>query len=380
MGWQAGNRVGDYEVIGTLGNGGMGEVYKVRHVISDRVEAMKVLLSGSSQGGELANRFLREIRVLAKLSHPHIAGLHTAFQHEDQLMMIMEFVEGRTLTDAMRRGLTLDQSVELARQILSALQYAHAHGVIHRDIKPSNVMVNQDGAAKLLDFGLALASTPDARLTSPNSLMGSVHYISPEHIRGVEVDARSDLYAFGVVLYELTTGKMPIEGKGVPEIIHGHLTVVPKSPKELNPSIPDVLAAAILQSLKKDPAERQQSAAELLGQLQGLSGISRDMDETLHGSMVRTQAELVRTNTPPSGSQGANSSAKSFGTAVLDDISLQLATYIGPIAKVVVKRASSGSNNLRELCDKVALEIDSEKSRNNFLASVRKHLRASGEL
>ena len=372
--------MGDYEVIGTLGHGGMGEVYKVRHVISDRVEAMKVLLSGSTQGGELANRFLREIRVLAKLSHPHIAGLHTAFQHNDRLMMIMEYVEGRTLTDAMRRGLTLDQSVELTRQVLSALQYAHNHGVIHRDIKPSNVMVNLEGTAKLLDFGLALASTPDARLTSPNSLMGSVHYISPEHIRGTEVDARSDIYALGVVLYELTTGKLPIEGKGVPEIIHGHLTVTPRSPKELNPAIPQVLEDAILQALKKDPAERQQSAAIFLAQLQGLSGISRDMDETLHGSMVRTHAAVVRTNTPPSGSQTGNSSGKSFGTAVLDDISLQLATYIGPIAKVVVKRASSGSNNLRELCDKVALEIDSEKNRNNFLVSVRKHLRASGEL
>jgi len=165
MGWGAGTQVGDYEIIGPIGNGGMGEVYKVRHVISDRIEALKILLSGTADKA-LSDRFVREIRVLARLSHPHIAALHTAFQHQDRLVMVMEYVEGKSLSDRQRHGLTLEQSVEFVRQVLSALEYAHANGVIHRDIKPSNIMIGRNEKAKLLDFGLAL-NTPDPRSIAP---------------------------------------------------------------------------------------------------------------------------------------------------------------------------------------------------------------------
>jgi len=153
----------------------------------------------------------------------------------------MEYVEGMSLSDRLARGLTLGYSLNYMRQVLSALQYAHSHGVIHRDIKPSNIMINKEGQVKLLDFGLALMSTPDPRLTSSGSLLGSVHYISPEQIRGEALDARSDLYAFGVTLYELITGKLPIQGNSFPEIISGHLRKSPMPPSTLNPAIPITL-------------------------------------------------------------------------------------------------------------------------------------------
>ena len=223
MAWGAGTQVGAYEIVGTLGNGGMGEVYKVRHSISQRTEAMKVLLSGAAKRPEVTDRFVREIRVLANLNHPNIAALHTAFHHEDQLIMVMEYVEGMNLSERLARGMTLKDSVGFIRQALTALAFAHSKGVIHRDIKPSNIMIDAAGQVKLLDFGLALISSPDPRLTSSGSLIGSVHYISPEQIRGDSPDARSDLYSMGVTLFEVITGRLPIQGQSFPEIITGHL-------------------------------------------------------------------------------------------------------------------------------------------------------------
>jgi serine/threonine protein kinase len=378
MGWEAGTYVGDYEIIGPIGNGGMGEVYKVRHVISDRVEALKILLAGATDKG-VTDRFIREIRVLARLSHPHIARLHTAFQHEDRLVMVMEFVEGMSLCERQRRGLTMEQSLEYIRQVLSALEYAHTCGVIHRDIKPSNVMIGGDNKAKLLDFGLAL-NAPDPRITSPRALVGSVLYISPEQISGGEVDARSDLYAIGVTLYELITGRLPINGDSFAEILSSHLRIVPQSPHKINSGIPKSVANVTMRALEKDPNRRYQSASEFLADLSGISGpFPRDVEVTVDDLFATMESPRPQFESPrPSGSRSSGAK-KDFGPTVLEDISLQLATYIGPIAKVIVKRASSSSNNLRELCDQVSKEIDSEPCRKKFLQSVGKHIRASGE-
>jgi len=382
MGWGAGTQIGSYEIVAPLGNGGMGEVYKVRHLISQRTEAMKVLLSGSGDRPEIADRFLREIRVLANLSHPNIAALHTAFRHDDQLIMVMEFVEGMNLSERMNRGLTLEYSLNYIRQVLSALDYAHSRGVIHRDIKPSNVMITSAGQVKLLDFGLALMSTPDPRLTSAGSLLGSIHYISPEQIRGESLDARSDLYALGVTLYELITGRLPIQGNSFPEIINGHLQTVPQPPSAINASIPEGLSAVVMRALGKDRTERFQSAAEFHCALEPVRVESAmDWAVTTEKTFVTAAYPSPQpvTQKPVSG-RPSDPSQRHYDNAVLDDISKQLAHYIGPIAKVVVKRASSSSNNLRELCDKVAAEIDSETRRKNFLVTVRKHLHTSGEI
>ncbi len=187
---ETGQRVGDYEVIAPLGAGGMGRVYKVRNVISNRDEAMKILLPDFAADPDLAARFMAEIRTLAGLDHPGIAQLRTAFQYNNQFVMVMEFVEGTTLEKlASQVRIPLDHILDYSMQVLAALSYAHGKGVTHRDIKPANIMITTHGVIKLMDFGIA-KSTGDMQLTRPGSTMGSVYYMSPEQVRGGTVDGR----------------------------------------------------------------------------------------------------------------------------------------------------------------------------------------------
>lgn len=257
---EQGQRVGDYEVLSLLGAGGMGRVYRVRNIISDRVEAMKVLLPDYASEPDLAARFMAEIRTLAALDHPNIAQLRTAFQFENQLVMVMEFVEGATMDNLARQGpVAVDQVLEYASQVLSALSYAHSHGVTHRDIKPANIMITSHGLAKLMDFGIA-KSAGDLQLTRPGTTMGSVYYMSPEQVRGGTVDARSDIYSFGVTLYEMLTGRKPFQADTSFSVLNAQLNEAPTPPVQLNPALPQSLNEIILKAMAKAPADRFQSA------------------------------------------------------------------------------------------------------------------------
>ena len=270
MTFETGQRVGDYEVLGILGTGGMGQVYRVRNVISDRVEAMKVLLPDLSAEPELANRFIGEIRTLASFDHPNIAQLHTAFQVDNRLVMIMEYVEGFTLDQRAKQSpLPLAEVLDYITQVLSALSYAHSRGVIHRDIKPGNMMVTPHGVLKLMDFGIA-KSAADPHQTRPGTTMGSLYYMSPEQVRGTTVDARSDIYSVGISLYELSAGKRPFEADSTFGILNHQLNSVPQPPKELNPSLPPALNEIILASLAKEPMQRFQSADAFRNALQSV--------------------------------------------------------------------------------------------------------------
>ena len=369
MAWLPGTRVGSYEIVGALGDGGMGEVFRVRHLISERMEAMKVLLASSSANQEMLDRFTREIRLLATLSHPNIAALHTAFHHEGQLVMVMECVEGMDLRRTLEKGITLDQAMAYTRQVLMALEYAHSREVIHRDIKPSNIMVTPEGRVKVLDFGLALA-LPDARLTTTGALVGSMHYIAPELISGEAHDARSDLYALGVTLYEMITGNLPIEGTNYAQVIGGLLMQSPVSPSQVNRMIPPELSSVVMKALAKDRQERWQTASEFLKALDALQlGQASQIRVRTTGSSAPTQ-----TGTP----QGAVAPGSKYEPEQLSEITLKLAHYVGPIASVLVKRASSSTNNLKALVEQVAGEIESADARKKFLASVGVQLRKSG--
>lgn len=260
MGFEIGSRIFDYEITGVLGAGGMGRVYKVRNVISDRVDAMKILLPDLAQQPDLADRFLREIKMLARLSHSNIAAFYTALTFENQLIMVMEYVSGVTLAERLQQGpLPLAQAIRCIDQALAALSYAHREGVVHRDIKPANMMLTADGGLKLMDFGIAKAAA-DPQLTRTGTTLGSLFYISPEQLSGSPVDARSDLYSLGIAMYETVTGKRPFEGKSEYSLMAAHLNEAPRPPIEMNTSLSPALNQVILLALAKDPNERFQSA------------------------------------------------------------------------------------------------------------------------
>jgi eukaryotic-like serine/threonine-protein kinase len=260
MPFEIGQRVGDYQIVSMLGAGGMGQVYRVRNVISNRTEAMKVLLPNLVAEPDLAARFIGEIRILASFDHPNIAQLHTALQVDNQLVMVMEFVEGLSLAQRAQQG-AIPQAdlVNYMQQVLSALSYAHGRGVVHRDVKPANVMVTPDGTVKLMDFGIARADA-EIGLTRPGTSMGSLNYMSPEQVRGGTVDARSDIYSTGVMMYELFAGRRPFQGDSDYSILSAQCNDAPQPPVEVNPGLPPALSDLILCAMAKDPANRFQNA------------------------------------------------------------------------------------------------------------------------
>jgi tRNA A-37 threonylcarbamoyl transferase component Bud32 len=268
MAEETGQRVGDYEVIALLGSGGMGRVYKVRSVISNREEAMKILLPDFASEQELAARFMAEIRTLAGLDHPNITQLRTAFQVQNQFVMVMEYVEGTSL-DKLHAQLPLDRAIDYSTQVLAALSYAHGKGVTHRDIKPANIMITTHGVVKLMDFGIA-KSTTDLNLTRPGTTMGSIYYMSPEQVRGGTVDGRSDIYSFGVTLYEMITGRKPFQAETSYSVLNAQLNEAPAPPAQWNPALSRELNDIVLRAMAKDPGARFQSADEFRSALKAL--------------------------------------------------------------------------------------------------------------
>jgi serine/threonine-protein kinase len=371
MPFSVGDQIGDYEVTGTLGSGGIGQVYQVRHTISQRTEAMKVLLPNRPATEEIGERFLREIRVLASLDHPNIAALHTAFRHHGELIMILEFVEGVTLRIKLGAGsILMAQSLEYMRQILSGLAYAHDRGVVHRDIKPSNIMITRSDRVKLLDFGLAFQGGP-SQITRTGLILGSLHYMSPEQVMGERVDARTDIYSVGVTLYQLLTGRVPIDGSGEYAIASGHLKDTPVDPVSINPNIPPRLSEIVMQSLAKAPKDRFQTAGDFLAELQALHS-----DET----MTMLPKPITFRDTSAMGSKKheqqatATRPAKTLsGASVLVAVTRELAQHIGPIARVVVNRAAKQAATLDDLYALLSTEIASDKERKAFLATRQKY-------
>jgi serine/threonine-protein kinase len=260
MGENTPQRIGDYEIICELGHGGMGKVYKVRNVLTDRIEAMKVILPDLAGRSDFVARFMREIKTLAGLDHPNIASLRTAFTAGDQFAMVMEYVDGVTIADLLRRGpLSTADALNYTDQVLSALSYAHARHVIHRDIKPGNMMLTPRGVVKLMDFGLA-RSADEIGLTMTGLTLGSLDYSSPEQVQAQPTDERSDIYSVGVSLYQMVTGKRMFSVTSSYSIMQAQVKEMPRPPIEIVPTIPQALNDAIMIAVAKNPAQRFQSA------------------------------------------------------------------------------------------------------------------------
>ena len=282
-------RLGDYEILNELGAGGMGRVYRVRNVLTDRIEAMKVLLPDLQGHEEVAARFLREIKVLAALNHPNIASLQTALTIGNQLVMIMEFVEGRSLASRLDAGaIPASEALGYLDQVLDALSYAHRHHVIHRDIKPANMMVTRQGVVKLMDFGIAHTEGDVKKLTATGSTLGSISYMSPEQVKGEPTDERSDLYSLGISLYEMVTGRRPFDVGSSFSIMAAHINQAPQPPVELHPGLPAVVNDLILTSIAKLPSQRFQTADAFRKAALAARGAVGEEGTMVQGSMNNT--------------------------------------------------------------------------------------------
>ena len=293
MNFSIGETVGDYRVLEELGRGGMGRVLKVEHILTRRVEAMKVLAGSRPDAPQQAARSLREIQLQASLDHPNIAAVHNAFWAGEDLVLVMELIEGLSLRRVLEAGrVPLAATLDYAGQALSALGYAHAHGVIHRDISPGNMMVTPTGVLKLTDFGLAKGPA-DVRLSQTGAPLGSLWYMSPEQVRGSASDARSDIYSLGAVLYELASGKKPFDGESAFAIMADQVGKPPVPPTEVDPTVPHTLSAALLRALEKDPDLRFQNATEFHDAIASVQNSVRIHQPQARPSVARSLAFWV---------------------------------------------------------------------------------------
>src|SRR5690242_13216271 len=259
-----------YEIGGVLGRGGMAEVHRGRDLRLGREVAVKVLRSDLARDPSFQVRFRREAQAAASLNHPAIVAVYDT--GEDRTTsgatpyIVMEYVEGETLRDVIRREghLSPERAMSLAADICGALDFSHRNGIVHRDVKPGNVMITPQGAVKVMDFGIARAvSDSAATMTSTAAVIGTAQYLSPEQARGEGVDARSDVYAAGCVLYELITGEPPFTGDSPVAVAYQHVREDPKAPSSVNPAVSPTVDAIVLKALAKGPANRYQSAAEM---------------------------------------------------------------------------------------------------------------------
>lgn len=260
------NALDRYEIVEELGRGGMGIVFKAFQPDMDRVCALKVITTSPQVSPAQINRFVQEGRSAAQLHHPHIIRVFDCGQQRNFFYIAMEFLEGQPLNDYMKeKKPDLEEILSVFDGLVDAVEYAHQHGVVHRDLKPQNIMVEKNGLAKLIDFGLAKDFTHGMELTQPGQILGSPYYLSPEQTRGesYKVDGRSDVFALGVILYELTTGSRPFTGKSAPEVYAKILNSKPTPPIALNPDIDHELQDIILDALEKDIEDRFQSAQEM---------------------------------------------------------------------------------------------------------------------
>jgi beta-lactam-binding protein with PASTA domain/tRNA A-37 threonylcarbamoyl transferase component Bud32 len=260
---------GRYELIERVGGGGMALVYKARDTLLDRNVAVKVLRQQYVHDEEFIRRFRREAQSAASLSHPNVVSVYDVGQEEDTHFIVMEYIEGSNLNDIIKAKAPLQatEAVHIATQICDALDHAHTNGIIHRDIKPHNILIGKNGRVKVTDFGIARAIT-SSTITQTGSVIGSVHYFSPEHAKGVTAGEKSDLYSLGIVIYQMLTAKLPFIGESPISVALKHLQEPVEDPRVVNPMIPQSVENVILKSLRKRPEERYTTAGEMLRDLE----------------------------------------------------------------------------------------------------------------
>lgn len=295
-----GNR---YEILEHLGGGGMAIVYKGRDTFLNRLVTVKTLRPEFSSDQDFTRRFRREAQAVASLSHPNIVSIYDVGQEEGLQYLVMEYIDGEDLKSIIRREGNLEpaRAGEIARQVCDALEHAHENNIVHRDVKPHNILITKTGRAKLTDFGIAREATA-ATCTQTDTIVGTVHYLSPEQARGEVAGPKSDLYSLGVVLYEMLTGKVPFAGESPIAVAIKHIQEEPQPPDQINPAVPAALSAAVMRALQKDPGRRFASAREMSRVLE--DAVLEDTGETTRFIPIDDMA--TRVLTPPAKTEEKN--------------------------------------------------------------------------
>src|ERR1051326_6731746 len=303
-----GQTISHYKILEKLGEGGMGIVYKAEDIQLDRLVALKFLPSHLAASEQDKARFILEAKAASAINHPNICTIYSIDEHEGKLFIVMEFVDGRTLRDltggSHEAPLQMKRAIDIAIQIADGLAAAHEKGIVHRDIKPENIMIRKDGIAQIMDFGLAklrASGSKITRLTKEGSTVGTAGYMSPEQVQGQDTDHRSDIFSYGVLLYELMTGQLPFKGVHETALAYEIVNVDPAPMSSITPEIDSSLDAIVLECLEKDPRERTQSIAQT-----GLD-LKRFRRESSRQKMSRITA-----------ARPVVSAARASGTGILD--------------------------------------------------------------
>ena len=289
--FEAGTQLGSYEIIESVGQGGMATVYKAYHPPLDRQVAIKVIHSLFARDEAQRRRFRREARAVARLVHPNIVPVYDFAEKELQPYLVMRFIEGETLKDRMSVGpMAAAEITRIMSQIAAGLDYAHQQNVLHRDVKPSNIILGSNGEVFLTDFGLARLADAGESTISQDRMMGTPFYMSPEQARGdVQLTTQTDIYSFGIILYELVTGRVPFNADTSFTVVHNHIFAEPPRPSNLNPTIPTAVENVILRALRKQPEERYPTASVLMAEF------ARAVDDASGEFIVPALAQALQT-------------------------------------------------------------------------------------
>lgn len=363
-----GSLFGGYEIVGEIGAGGMGVVYRARDPTLERDVAVKTLSAEFAKDPEFVQRFLREARSVARLSHPNIVQIYNFGCVEGTYYLAMEYLDGRSLAVYLKNGPWPErEALGLARQACRALAVAHAEGIVHRDIKPDNLILTKRGVLKLVDLGIAKRVTEDQGITQTGHAVGTPNYISPEQIRGQkDIDARADIYSLGATLYHLVTGRAPFAGSSGAHVMSMHLFQPLPDPRAYVRSLSEGLCQVLTKAMAKERDERYADIAGFDAELErlerGESPQEANEGDPMGGSTILLQAPGT---TALLGGVVASEPA-GFDPALLAKIEENLTTSIGPMARVVVRQTARRAPDLESLCSELARQLDPGADRDAF--------------